>query len=123
MAIFVVTVNDIFVVEAWKKHLCAGKETDVHFLSDSTGTTPRHRHFRLCRVPASGWLADGDGGDPTGAYVNALGMGFDASGLLGNTRSKRFVAVVEDGVVQNLFVEDEAPNITSTAAEKVLATF
>jgi peroxiredoxin len=47
-------------------------------------------------------------------------MDFDASGLLGNVRSKRFVAIVEDGVVKKVFVEDEAPNITVTAAEKVL---
>jgi 2-Cys peroxiredoxin 5 len=56
----------------------------------------------------------------TGEFVKSLGMDFDASGLLGNVRSKRFVAIVEDGVVKKVFVEDEAPNITVTAAEKVL---
>lgn len=56
----------------------------------------------------------------TGAYVNALGMGFDASGLLGNTRSSRFVAVVEDCVVKSVVAEKEAPTVGVTAAEKVL---
>ncbi|KAI5850858.1 Redoxin [Tricharina praecox] len=91
--IYVVAVNDVFVVEAWKKSLLAGKESDdcVHFLADSTGE-----------------------------YIKALGMGFDASGLLGNTRSKRFVATVEDGVVKTVVVEDEVPQVTVTAADKVL---
>lgn len=42
--IYVVAVNDVFVVEAWKKSLLAGKESDdcVHFLADSTGTLPTH---------------------------------------------------------------------------------
>ena len=47
-------------------------------------------------------------------------MDFDASGLLGNHRSLRYAAVVEDGIVKKLFVEDEAPSVTVTAAENVL---
>ncbi|KAA8893311.1 Redoxin [Sphaerosporella brunnea] len=58
--------------------------------------------------------------DSTGEFVKSLGLEFDASGLLGNIRSKRFAAIVEDGVVKKVFVEDEPPNITVTAAEKVL---
>jgi peroxiredoxin len=56
----------------------------------------------------------------TGEFIKSLGLDFDASGLLGNTRSKRFTAVVEDGIVKHLSVEDEPPNVTVTAAEKVL---
>lgn len=47
-------------------------------------------------------------------------MAFDASGLLGNHRSQRYAAIVEDGVVKNIFVEDEAPSVTVTDASKVL---
>lgn len=55
------------------------------------------------------------------AFVKSLGMELDATGLLGGIRSQRFVAVVEDGKVQNLQVEPDAPGVTVTAAEKVLA--
>ncbi len=58
--------------------------------------------------------------DSTGEFIKSLGLEFDATGLLGGIRSKRFVAVVEDGVVKNLWVEDDAPNVTVTSAEEVL---
>nr|AFK44899.1 unknown [Medicago truncatula] len=85
--IFVVAVNDIFVVNAWKESIAKG--SSVHFLSDSKGE-----------------------------FTKSLGQDFDASGLLGNNRSKRYVAVVENGVIKSLQVEDAPPNITVTAAEK-----
>ncbi|KAF8539381.1 Redoxin, partial [Trichophaea hybrida] len=91
VGIYVVAVNDVFVVKAWKDSLEGGKDSKVHFLADSTGE-----------------------------FIKSLGLDFDASGLLGNHRSKRFAAIVEDGVVKNLFVEDEPPNVTVTLAEKVL---
>lgn len=54
--------------------------------------------------------------------MKSLGMDFDATGLLGNLRSKRFSMVVENGKVVNLQVESDAPDITVTAADKVLAS-
>lgn len=48
-------------------------------------------------------------------------MSFDASGLLGNHRSSRYAAIVENGVVEKIFVEDEAPSVTVTKSENVLA--
>lgn len=30
-------------------------------------------------------------------FTRSIGADFDASGLLGNTRSQRYVAIVEDG--------------------------
>ncbi|KAL0631355.1 hypothetical protein Q9L58_009785 [Maublancomyces gigas] len=89
--IYLLAVNDIFVVNAWKESL--GPKSQVHFLSDSTA-----------------------------AYVKLLGMELDATGLLGNIRSQRFVAVVQDGKVVDLRVEPDAPGVTVTAAEKVLAS-
>ena len=58
--------------------------------------------------------------DDTGAFTKSAGMSFDASGLLGNHRSARYVAVVENGTVHQIFVEDEAPNVTVTKADNVL---
>lgn len=58
--------------------------------------------------------------DSTGEYVKTLGLTFDATGLLGGTRAQRFVAVVENGVIKTLEVEDKAPNVTVTASDAVL---
>ncbi|PWW72548.1 Redoxin [Tuber magnatum] len=90
-AVYIVAVNDIFVVNAWKDKLV--NDSGVHFLSDSKGE-----------------------------FTKLVGLEFDASGLLGNTRSKRYVAVVEDGKVINLQVEDEVPNITVTHVDKILGS-
>ena len=40
--------------------------------------------------------------DDTGAFTTKVGMLFDASGLLGNHRAQRYVAVVENGKVVSL---------------------
>lgn len=47
-------------------------------------------------------------------------MNFDAGGLLGNHRSQRYAAIVENGVVKDIWVEDEAPSVNVTDAGKVL---
>lgn len=49
-------------------------------------------------------------------------MDFDATGLLGGVRSKRYVIVVKNGKVVTVQVETDAPNITVTAAEAVLGS-
>ena len=110
--IFVVAVNDVFCVAAWKKSLEGGPGSKVHFCADATGSN------HIPCLPLLRGLTDRRA--RLGEYTKTLGLDFDASGLLGNTRSKRFVAVVDGGVVQNLFVEDEAPNITVTASSSVL---
>jgi len=88
--IYIVAVNDTFTTKAWKEKLGANHSI-VHFLADDTG-----------------------------AFTTASGLSFDASGLLGNHRSQRYAAVVKDGVVEHIFVEDEAPSVTVTKAENVL---
>ena len=45
-------------------------------------------------------LADGNG-----AFVRALGLDFDGSGFGMGTRGQRFAMVIDDGVVEKLFVE------------------
>jgi peroxiredoxin len=89
-ATYIVAVNDTFTTQAWKEKLGA-KNPTVHFLADDTG-----------------------------AFTKAAGLSFDASGLLGNSRSQRYVAVVQDGVVEQIFVEDEAPSVTVTKADNLL---
>jgi len=88
--IYIVAVNDAFTTQAWKEKL-GGNHSIVHFLADDTG-----------------------------AFTDKAGLSFDASGLLGGHRSQRYAAVVEDGVVKHIFVEDEAPSVTVTEASKVL---
>ncbi|KAK4619955.1 Peroxisomal membrane associated protein 20 [Fulvia fulva] len=88
--IYIVAVNDAFTTQAWKEKLNANHPL-VHFLADDTG-----------------------------AFSKAAGLDFDASGLLGNHRSQRYAAIVENGAVKDIFVEDEAPGVTVTEAAKVL---
>ncbi|GAC75265.1 hypothetical protein Golomagni_06047 [Golovinomyces magnicellulatus] len=90
-AIYIVAVNDQFTVAAWKEKLNGASAANVHFLADDTG-----------------------------AFTKAVGQSFDATGLLGGHRSKRYAFVVEGGVVRKAFVEDNAPDVTVTAAENVL---
>ncbi|CAO1625570.1 unnamed protein product [Parajaminaea phylloscopi] len=88
--IYVVTVNDLFVVQAWKEKLGA-KGDAVHFVADDTG-----------------------------AFTNAVGLSFDASGLLGNARSKRYVALLSNNTVEKIWVEENAPDVKATSADAVL---
>merc|ERR1712093_511707 len=55
--VYVLAVNDLFVMEAWKEKLGAASESNIHFLADDAGK-----------------------------FVAALGLSFDATGLLGNHR-------------------------------------
>ncbi|KAI0665483.1 Redoxin [Trametes maxima] len=88
--IYIVGVNDVFVMKAWKQQL-APEGTPIHFIADDQG-----------------------------AFIGALGMLFDASPLLGAPRSKRFVAVTEGDTITYLAVEPNPGEVTVTAADKVL---
>lgn len=89
-ATYIVAVNDAFTTQAWKEKL-GSSNPNVHFLADDTG-----------------------------AFTEAAGLAFDAHGLLGNKRSQRYVAVVENSIVQQIFIEDKAPDVTVTKADNVL---
>lgn len=93
--VYVVAVNDIPVINAWKeniaKKLNSNENKHVHFLSDAS-----------C------------------SFTKALGMDFDATALLGNHRSKRYVALVNDNVVTNLFVENSPADLINTRVDTVL---
>jgi len=90
--IYVVSVNDAFVMKAWGKTLDADGSSGVHFAADATG-----------------------------AFSKALDLLFDATPLLGNERSKRYAIVTEDGKVKSVHVEDDPSKVTVSGADTVIA--
>ncbi|HLN18452.1 MAG TPA: peroxiredoxin [Acidimicrobiales bacterium] len=61
-------------------------------------------------------LADGNG-----TFTKEVGLEMDGSAVGLGTRSRRYAAVLDDGVVTALFVE-EKPGLDVSSAESVLAT-
>ncbi|RMZ88364.1 hypothetical protein DV736_g4407, partial [Chaetothyriales sp. CBS 134916] len=86
----IITTNDAFVTKAWKKALGA-EERGVRVLADAQGE-----------------------------FAKAWDVQFDASPVLGNPRSKRFAAVVDNGKVTKVFIEPDNVGLTGSAAEKIL---
>ncbi|KAK7460580.1 hypothetical protein VKT23_009301 [Stygiomarasmius scandens] len=89
--IYVVSVNDVFVMKAWKEKL-APTGSPVHFLADDKG-----------------------------ALVTSLGLLFDATGFFGAPRAKRFVIVTEGDKAQIVAVEENPGEVKVTGAETILA--
>ncbi|KAL9054010.1 MAG: hypothetical protein Q9162_004416 [Coniocarpon cinnabarinum] len=89
--VFVVSVNDAFVMKAWKKTLDEKSESKIRFLADASG-----------------------------AFTKALDMSFDASPLLGNERSKRYALVVDGGKVASVHAEPDNTGVNESSAQKVL---
>ncbi|KAI1357421.1 AhpC/TSA family protein [Xylaria arbuscula] len=89
--VFVVSVNDSFVTKAWGDQLDPTKLSGIRFLAD-----------------------------PTGAFTKALDLGFDVIPVFGNTRSKRYAIVVEDGKVKSVHVEPDNTGTDVSMADKVL---
>jgi peroxiredoxin len=58
-------------------------------------------------------------GDGSGVFTKAVGLDMDGSGFGLGVRSRRYSAILEDGVVKELNVE-EGPGITVSACEIVL---
>ncbi|MBN3300117.1 PRDX5 protein, partial [Amia calva] len=88
-----ISVNDVFVMEAWGRD--QGAEGKVRMLAD-----------------------------PTGAFTKAVDLLLDNEQLvpvLGSVRSKRYVMLVEDGVVKKLSVEPDGTGLTCSLATSVLS--
>ena len=58
--------------------------------------------------------------DGNGEFTRAVGLELDGSGFGLGTRSQRYAAILEDGVVTSLFVEQK-PGLDVSSAESVLA--
>ncbi len=58
--------------------------------------------------------------DGNGEFTHAVGLELDGSGFGLGTRSQRYAAILEDGVVKSLFVEQK-PGLDVSSAESVLA--
>ncbi|KAK0218890.1 Redoxin [Armillaria fumosa] len=89
--VYVVAVNDQFVMNAWKEKL-APKGTPIHFLADDQGE-----------------------------FAGATGLIFDATPLLGGPRSKRYVMIVKNQEVASVAVEEDPSKVTITDAKTILA--
>ncbi|KAI1822553.1 Redoxin [Xylaria intraflava] len=89
--VFVVSVNDAFVMKAWADQLDPAKQSGIRFLAD-----------------------------PTGAFTKALDLGFDAIPVFGHTRAKRYALVIDGGKVKSAHVEPDNTGTDVSMAEKVL---
>lgn len=89
--IFVVSVNDPFVMKAWGKTLDPSGSSGIRFL-----------------------------GDPSLTFTKALGLSFDGASIFGGDRSKRYALVIENGAVKEAHVEPDNTGLNVSAAEKVL---
>ncbi|MGH9031102.1 MAG: peroxiredoxin [Acidimicrobiia bacterium] len=58
-------------------------------------------------------------GDGNGDFARSVGLEFDGSGFGLGLRSQRYAAILQDGVVEQLFVES-GPGVDVSGADKVL---
>jgi len=89
--VFVVSVNDAFVMKAWAEQLDPNKTSGIRFLAD-----------------------------PTAEFTRALDLAFDGSAIFGGDRSKRYALVIEDGKVKSVHVEPDNTGVSVSTADKVL---
>lgn len=71
-------------MKAWQKSLDDSKKSGIRFLAD-----------------------------PAGKFTEAWDVGFDASAILGNVRSKRYAVTVENGKVVKASVEPDNTGVSS----------
>ncbi|KAF2088434.1 AhpC/TSA family protein [Saccharata proteae CBS 121410] len=91
-SVFVVSVNDPFVMKAWGKVLDPTGKSGIRFVAD-----------------------------PASSFTDALDLSFDGRAIFGNMRSKRYALVVEDGKVKEAHVEPDNTGMQVSTADKVLA--
>ncbi|PBK83366.1 Redoxin, partial [Armillaria gallica] len=89
--IYVVAVNDQFVMNAWKEKL-APNDTPIHFLADDQGE-----------------------------FAGATELIFDATPLLGGPGSKRYVMIVKNHEVASAAVEEDPGKVMITDAKTISA--
>ncbi|EXF76347.1 IBR domain-containing protein [Colletotrichum fioriniae PJ7] len=90
--VFVVSVNDPFVMKAWGDQLDPAAQTGIRFL-----------------------------GDPSGEFTRAFDVDFDSKAIFGNDRSKRYTLVIENGKVKEAHVEPDNIGTAVSLADKTTA--
>ncbi len=58
--------------------------------------------------------------DGNAEFTKAMGLVLDGSGIGLGTRSQRFAMIVDDGVVEEIFIEPDPGKMTVSSAENVL---
>ncbi|KAG5950153.1 hypothetical protein E4U53_005428 [Claviceps sorghi] len=89
--VFVVSVNDPFVMKAWAEQLDPAGQTGIRFIAD-----------------------------PSAEFTKALELDFDGSEIFGGVRSKRYALKIENGKVVKTFVEPDGTGANVSLADKVL---
>lgn len=79
-------------MKAWGKQLDSDKSTGIRFL-----------------------------GDPSGEFIQQLGVDWDSTAFFGNRRGKRGAIATQDGKVTKVFFEPDNFGISESAADKFLA--
>ena len=59
--------------------------------------------------------------DPDGDFAKAVGMVIDMSGFGLGVRSQRYAMVIQDGVIVEVFPEEDGASVSGSTAECVLA--
>ena len=59
-------------------------------------------------------------GDPAGAFTKELDLTLDAAHVFGNSRSKRYALVVEDGKVKSVHVEAEPGSVDGKPSQSCI---
>ncbi|KAG6207529.1 hypothetical protein E4U35_000866 [Claviceps purpurea] len=89
--VFVVSVNDPFVMKAWAEQLDPAGKSGIRFIAD-----------------------------PSAEFTKALELDFDGSEIFGGARSKRYALKIENGKVTKTFVEPDGTGADVSLAKKVL---
>ncbi|OAA49653.1 Thioredoxin-like fold protein [Metarhizium rileyi] len=89
--VFVVSVNDPFVMKAWAEQLDPAGETGIRFIAD-----------------------------PSAGFTKALDVGFDGTAVFGGLRSKRYALKIENGSVTKTFIEPDGTGADVSMAKNVL---
>ncbi|KAK0489815.1 Redoxin, partial [Armillaria luteobubalina] len=89
--VYVVAVNDQFVMKNWRPRVLADwYSAAIHFLADDQGK-----------------------------FAGATNLIFDATPLLGGSRSKRYVMIVKNQEVTSVAVEKDPSKVTITDAKTI----
>ncbi|KAM3413910.1 hypothetical protein BST61_g10583 [Cercospora zeina] len=91
--VFVVAVNDPFVMKAWAESLDPGAKSGIRFL-----------------------------GDPHSELTKAWDLEFESAKVFGQNRGKRCAIITENGKVKSVHLEPDNTGVNESAAEKVLAS-